>query len=299
MDENAPDKMTSVTSQRYYSSVQYLLPADREETARLNAQHLIIVKAFENRLSLAPLNLVAGDKVLESAAGSGIWALEFSAENHANGINVDIECIDLSSKQFPPTGTYPSNINFSVHSIISLPLSWTNTFAYAHQRLIVLALNDSLWRQAIAELYRVLQPGGYLELVEFETKRFHCGVGPSSNKLCSLVDELFAEKGIIQDVSTYLCPLLEEIGFVNVRCEVRDVPIGRRQCVVQSGAGYTGEQWGEGWMGVKVPVVKGGGYGVINTEEEFDVLVRDSVREWNESKGLFTSFYAILANKPY
>lgn len=95
MDENAPDKMTSVTSQRYYSSVQYLLPADREETARfvcnnsyftylltmyhrLDAQHLIIVKAFENRLSLAPLNLVAGDKVLESAAGSGTAILAHS-----------------------------------------------------------------------------------------------------------------------------------------------------------------------------------------------------------------------------
>ncbi|KAJ3862965.1 hypothetical protein EV359DRAFT_65198 [Lentinula novae-zelandiae] len=298
MDEHARDKVTSVTSPRYYPSVQCLLPADREEAARLDAQHLIIVQAFENWLSLAPLKLVAGDKVQQEAVrlfshthntGSyylikGIWALEFSAENDTNGVKVDIECIGLSSKQFPPTGTYTSKIHFSVHSIISLPLSWTNTFAYAHQRLIVLALNDSLWRQAIAELYRVLQPGGYLELVEFKTKRFHCGVGPSFNKLWSLVDDLFVEKGIIQGVLTYLCPLLGEMGFVNVRCQVRDVPVGGRQCVFQSGAGYTGEKWGEGWMGVKVPVVKGGGYGVVNMKEEFDVLLGPSaaIQVWWE-----------------
>ncbi|KAJ4470959.1 hypothetical protein J3R30DRAFT_3532531 [Lentinula aciculospora] len=281
--------------QRYYPSPQYLLPADEKEAIRLDAQHLIIVKAFENRLSLAPLTLTAGDKVLESAAGSGIWALEFAALNIVNGAAVDIECIDISSRQFP--SIHPAHIHFSVQSVANLPYEWTNTFAYAHQRLIVLAMNASLWRSAISEMYRVLRPGGWLELVEFETERFHCGVGPSSNKLCSLVDKLFAEKGIIQDVSVYLCPLLEEVGFIDVQSETRDVPVGGRR-VVEGGNGYTGEEWGEGWMGIKVPVVNGGGYGVVNTAEEFDGLLQNSVREWNNSKEVHTSFYTILARKP-
>ncbi|GAW02523.1 hypothetical protein LENED_004185 [Lentinula edodes] len=63
MDEHTRDKVTSMTSPRYYPSVQCLLPADQEEAARSDAQHLIIVQAFENWLSLAPLKLVAGDKV--------------------------------------------------------------------------------------------------------------------------------------------------------------------------------------------------------------------------------------------
>lgn len=38
---------------------------------RLNLQHRIIIRAFENQLAVAPLNLKSGDRVLESGAGSG------------------------------------------------------------------------------------------------------------------------------------------------------------------------------------------------------------------------------------
>lgn len=67
---------------------EYLLPADRRETERLvcfivfprsltktvfrlNFQHRIIIRAFENQLAVAPLSLKSGDRVLESGAGSG------------------------------------------------------------------------------------------------------------------------------------------------------------------------------------------------------------------------------------
>ncbi|KAJ3753624.1 hypothetical protein EV360DRAFT_74367 [Lentinula raphanica] len=289
--------MSVQEQQRHYPSTQYLLPADQEEALRLNGQHRIVTKAFEDRLFLAPLNLMSGDKVLESAAGSGIWAIDFSADHSSKGIDIDIECIDITAQQYPEIS--PPNIHFSVHSITSLPPQWTNTFSYAHQRLIVLAMNDALWRSAIKELFRVLKPGGWLELVEFETKRFHySGVGPSSEKLCSVAEKLFTAKGIVQGVSDYLRPLLAETGFVDIDCQNRDVPVGGRRSTAEGGNGYTGEQWGEGWMGVKVPVLKGGGYGVANTSEEFDALVQASVKEWNESKEVYTTFYTIAARKP-
>lgn len=79
----------SQNTTRHYTSEQYLLPADTVETARfvwifsgcdlhdkfepcrLNHQHAWITQAFENRLHIAPVSLNTGDKVLESAAGSG------------------------------------------------------------------------------------------------------------------------------------------------------------------------------------------------------------------------------------
>ncbi|KAJ4472099.1 hypothetical protein J3R30DRAFT_1034351 [Lentinula aciculospora] len=279
---------------RYYASTQYILPADQAETARLNEQHIIILKAFENRLFLAPLNLNTGDRVLESAAGSGIWAVEFAEANHVNGNEVEIECIDISSKQFPTTPG-PPHVHFSIHSVTSLPLEWVNTFSYIHQRFVVLALNDSLWRSSIKELFRVLKLGGWIELVELETKRLHSNLGPCTDKLCSWVDKLYAEKGIIQDISVYLCPILEEAGFIDVHCETREVPVGG--LVKQVGNGYTGEHCGKVCMAMKEFLINKGVSDFV-TEKEFDELVEGAVPEWNNSKDAYVRYYTIFAQKP-
>ncbi|KAJ4472098.1 hypothetical protein J3R30DRAFT_1034336 [Lentinula aciculospora] len=258
--------------ERYYVSTEYLLPADKAETVRLNEQHSMIIKAFENRLFLAPVNFNNGDKVLESAAGSGIWALAFAAENMVNSVELDIECIDISPKQFPTS--YPSHIHFSVHSVVKLPLEWTNTFSYIHQRFIGFAMNDLLWNSAINELFRVTQSGGWIELFEIETKSLsYCDVGPSSNVLCSLWEAVTAQKGIIGNVSAYLCPLLEKTGFVHVHCETRDIPIGGRRGF-EGGNGYSGELWGEGWMAMKAPLIKKENSDAARVSEEYNALVQ-------------------------
>ncbi|KIK61455.1 hypothetical protein GYMLUDRAFT_43021, partial [Collybiopsis luxurians FD-317 M1] len=218
--------MTEDHRQRYYASEQYLLPADKTEIARLDLQHRVFTKAFENRLSLAPLKLQSGDRVLESAAGTGIWAPEFSEENSKNGIILDIEYIDISDKQF--LRKPPPNIHFSLRSAIDLPAEWNETFSYVHQRLIIVALNDSLWRKAISEFFRVLLPGGWLEIVEIDTNCYRDSyVGPYTNKLQALTLSMFAEKGMLVDLAPYFPPLLKEIGFVDVQFEVRRARIGR------------------------------------------------------------------------
>ncbi|KIK66223.1 hypothetical protein GYMLUDRAFT_239209 [Collybiopsis luxurians FD-317 M1] len=273
--------MDEYNQQRYYASKQYLLPNDKPETSR----------AFENRLSLAPLELQTGDRVLESGAGTGIWALEFSEQHKDEGIELDIECTDISDKQFPQS--HPSNIRFSLHSVLDLPEEWSGTFLYAHQRLLVAAMNDARWRKAISELFRVLLPGGWVELVETEAKDFRFAVGPYSEKLTSLIKSMYAEKGVIGNLGAYLPPLMEEAGFVNVRCEARHLPIGES---VENG--YLSEEWRDLWKGMKQPFLEGGGYGYVETEEEIDEMLERSTLEWNNLNEASCTFYTILARKP-
>ncbi|KIK61405.1 hypothetical protein GYMLUDRAFT_42989 [Collybiopsis luxurians FD-317 M1] len=283
--------MVELNQQRYYASEQYLLPADAAETTRLNAQHRIIVKAFGNKLSLAPMNLKSGDRVLESAAGTGIWALEFFEKKRQEGVNIKIECIDISDKQFP--GKYPSNIHFSLHSVTDLPAEWSSRFSYAHQRLLITAMNDSLWHKTISELFRVLEPGGWVELVEIEGKDRHFDVGPHSAKLQALVLKMYAAKGCIGDLAVYLPPLLEEAGFLDVRCEARDVTIGRSgEC------GYRSTEFRDLWQGMKSSVLKGSGFGLVETEQEFEELLQESMHEWDNSNKATSTFYTIVARKP-
>ncbi|KIK61451.1 hypothetical protein GYMLUDRAFT_243627 [Collybiopsis luxurians FD-317 M1] len=284
--------MDELTPGRYYASEQYLLPADEAETARLGLQHRVFSKSFENRISLAPLNLQSGGRVLESAAGTGIWALEFFKESSKNGIVLDMECIDISDKQFPQK--FPPNVHFSVRSVIDLPAEWNSNFSYVHQRLLVLALDDSLWRKVISEFFRVLLPGGWLELVEIDTSCYRDYVGPCTNSLQSLALSMFAEKGIIVDMANYFPPLLEETGFVDVRCEVRRVRIG------QSGEnGYRSDEIGNFFRGLKRDVVNGGGYGIVRTEEDYEELLKGCELEWNiHSDEAYVYHYAFLARKP-
>ncbi|KAJ3875562.1 hypothetical protein F5051DRAFT_333623, partial [Lentinula edodes] len=184
---------------------------------RLNTQHNMIINAF-GKLSVAPTILTTGDRVLESAAGS---ALEFSEKNRVEGVTLEIECIDISSAQFP--STHPSEIHFTVNSVVNLPNpDWTDTVSFAHQRLLVAAMNDTLWRSAVAELFRAIKPGGWVELVKIEAQDFSSwSVSPNSTRLASLINGLCGGKGVTGDLSVYLPVILKEGGFVNVQCDGR------------------------------------------------------------------------------
>ncbi|KAJ4469164.1 hypothetical protein C8R41DRAFT_778214, partial [Lentinula lateritia] len=270
---------------------------------RLNAQHNIITNAFGGKLSVAPINLATGDRVLESAAGSGIWALEFFETNRADGITLDIECIDISSEQFPTT--HPPEIKFSVNSVVNLPNhEWTERFSFAHQRLLVSAMNDSLWHLAVAELFRVVKPGAWVELVEIEAQGFGSwSVGPHSTKLAFLINTMYDKRGVIGDLSVYLPLILKEAGFVDIKCEARHAPIGGEADAAAPHKftqvkGFDSEMWRELWMGMKEPVIEAGGYGIVKTVEEYDSLVQGAAAEWKTSKEAYTTFYAILARKP-
>ncbi|KAF5383925.1 hypothetical protein D9757_007409 [Collybiopsis confluens] len=294
MDVNKhPSRMDSdLKDQRYYASQEYILPADQSETRRLNLQHRTIVRAYENRLFLAPVTLNSGDRVLESGAGTGIWAFEFFRKNEREGIVLDIECTDISDQQFPEA--YPPNIHFSVHSVIELPREWTGTFSYVHQRLLIGALDDSRWRKALSELFRVLAHGGWVELVEHDATESSFDVGPHSKKLVSLLSVMYADRGIISNLGTYLPRILEEVGFVDVHWEARRTTIGPSE-----EDGYRSEEFREIYMGMKQAVVNAGGYGFVQTGEEYAELLQGSTKEWNDLNGEANyGFYSVFARKP-
>ncbi|KAF5377393.1 hypothetical protein D9757_009708 [Collybiopsis confluens] len=277
--------------QRYYASEHYLLPADMNESARLDAQHRSIVRAFENRLSLIPMtNFKTGDRVLESAAGTGIWAIDFFETNANKGVILDIECTDLSDRQFHKLQGHP-NIHYSLHSVTDFPAEWTDRFAYIHQRFLVVALNESLWQQAVNEMFRTLSPGGWLELVEMDLKNWLFNVGPYSKKIHSLMFALYAEKGIVIDLPAYLPPLLEKAGFVDIQCEARALPIGSLP-----DKAYRSEEFGAGCRGLMGPLLE---YGLIETEEEYENMVQESVREWDSSNEASLACFTVIARKPY
>ncbi|OAD06794.1 hypothetical protein MUCCIDRAFT_155396 [Mucor lusitanicus CBS 277.49] len=65
-----------------------------------------------------------------------------------------------------PTTIRPENVKFELHNILNgLPYP-DQTFDYVHMRLLITGLRTEEWPIVIAEIHRVLKPGGLVQLVE-------------------------------------------------------------------------------------------------------------------------------------
>lgn len=65
-----------------------------------------------------------------------------------------------------PTTIRPENVNFEIYNVLSgLPYP-DNTFDFVNMRFMLSAFAVSDWPVVLKETYRVLKPGGVIELME-------------------------------------------------------------------------------------------------------------------------------------
>jgi len=275
---------------------------------RLHLQHRLLKRTFDNRLIMAPVELLEGDVILESGTGSGkpqfiftcstssnhmlscafcsgIWMLDAAGEIPSN---VDMHGIDIESRLFPLS--HPSNMGFSKASVTSLPRDWSSAFAFVHQRLLVAALQKPDWERAICEIHRVLAPGGWVQLDEVGAWK----AGAITAKHQSLVQKLFQAKGLVLDCASYIPAMLAQAGFTNIRVEEKSIPLGKW-------AGDHGVDGAANFIGVfrsmKTPILKAGGLGFVRSEQQFDRLLDQVELEWDQTPGAEIKFYIFCAQK--
>jgi hypothetical protein len=138
-------------------------------------------KAYENRLILAPVVLASCDHVLDSGTGGGMvqkmvlyhsmesiysggsasWLLDLAGQVSPE---VFLRGIDIESRIF--LSNPASNIHLSTDSVTKLPASWSSTFILVHQRHLILGLTFNDWQAAFKEMYRIIVPGGWVNLFE-------------------------------------------------------------------------------------------------------------------------------------
>ncbi|KIJ40420.1 hypothetical protein M422DRAFT_173752 [Sphaerobolus stellatus SS14] len=278
---------------RTYASEGYVLPSDEQErqrllfsllALRLVLQHNVLKAAFGNRVLLAPLPAVEDLKVLECGTGSGIWLLDLATELKGNFHGFDIE-----SRLFPRNA--PGNLFFTMNSVTRMPEWWAESYGLVHQRLLLAALNAYQWKEAINEMYRVLIPGGSVQLGEAGPWKS----GSVTEKHQTLVQNLFESRGLLLDCAVHIPQMLSNAGFIEIKTEVKTIPLGRW-------AGQTGIDGRDNFMGVfrgmKTPVLKMGGLGFVQSEAEFDRLLDEVEVEWDATPGSEIEFFIFTAQKP-
>ncbi|WYZ45079.1 hypothetical protein EsH8_VIII_000395 [Colletotrichum jinshuiense] len=139
---------------------KYIMPNDERENDRLDLQHNLFLRTFDDRLGTAPPNKRDSNvgRVLDVGTGSGIWAIDFGDEHP----DAEVIGVDLSAVQ---PAFVPPNVQFEIDDIEE---SWTfsRPFDYIHSRMMTGSIRD--WNKYAKLCYDNLSPGGYLELNEVD-----------------------------------------------------------------------------------------------------------------------------------
>ncbi|TRM67039.1 S-adenosyl-L-methionine-dependent methyltransferase [Schizophyllum amplum] len=273
---------TPTSEPRVYHAVsQYLLPCDEPEGERLLLQHKVIKDLYEGRLVIAPIDLAQPLFILDCGTGAGVWLLDVARTAHPSSV---LHGIDISARLFP-LAARPPNVSLAVTSVTALPAAWAGRFDLVHQRLLYLALQRTQWEAALAGIFRVLRPGGWVQLGEAGRWR----AGEAAARLSGLIGRLLVEHELAWDVDV-LPRLLAGAGFVDIKIEERDTPM----------AGEEGRDARVNLMNVfrsmKTPFMRT--RGLVQSEAELDALFDAAERECEETPDSSAMFYMICARKP-
>ncbi|KAF7731423.1 hypothetical protein EC973_000231 [Apophysomyces ossiformis] len=146
----------------------YCLPRDDEEADRLSALHSAIKFVHgDNLLGAAKAFLsesIDVARVLDVGCGAGTWIMDTAADYE------DHEFIGIDVADMFPKSVMPPNVHFIKHDILKgLPFP-DRSMDIVHMRLMQLAFRTYEWPFIVSEIYRVLKPGGYVQIVEAEEK---------------------------------------------------------------------------------------------------------------------------------
>lgn len=201
---------------RYHcdSEVAYVLPNDDDEADRVHQQHWILRYALQSNYQ-APLTdqLEKGITVLDSGCGPATWTFEMGeAWPNSTFHGIDASCVF-------PENIKPANVEFVLGNIAKEIPYADNTFDYVHQRLLLLGLTNDDWDNALKELYRVLKPGGYIEIAEPDLQDLE-NMGPTLRKLQYTMSDMLKSRSMPNKVACELEDRLIKAGFVSTKLKV-------------------------------------------------------------------------------
>ncbi|KAL5336185.1 S-adenosyl-L-methionine-dependent methyltransferase [Aspergillus crustosus] len=195
-------------------------PIDDDEAERLDLQHRILSRVFDNRLVFPPISRLR--RVLDCGYGSGSWAIDVAEQNP----DCDVIGVDIYPLMNPDDT--PENLWLQVDDL-NRPFTFSpNYFDLVHSRLLAAGVNRARWPSYIQDIKRVLKPGGWVQMVEiyFNVQSDNGSIN-EGHALRQWSSQLMRSMEEIKDlrVGTRLRSLLTVAGFTEVDAKMIPLPL--------------------------------------------------------------------------
>ncbi|KAF9059002.1 hypothetical protein BDP27DRAFT_1453577 [Rhodocollybia butyracea] len=270
------------TEERPFVSHYILKSHTEEERERLDwqNQHLTQVLCDGQLIYVPKFSLDPGDEILDSAAGTAKYLPPHSFSYWYR----------YQSTSLPHP--IPQNVTFAVHTVTNLPESWSSKFSLVNQRLIFGALTHEQWGMALSELYRILKPGGWIQLLESGPE-----TSISSGSMKRYADAFataFVNSGLVLNLTETLGQRLEHAGFVNIQKRTTALPRLDSQDVDFEFKGQ------KRLIMASIPTLKPAflATGMFESEDEIDALHKGIDEEWNAPSQFRWHYTVAYAQKP-
>ncbi|KAI8879969.1 hypothetical protein K501DRAFT_161704, partial [Backusella circina FSU 941] len=153
-----------------------LLTATEEESERIQLKNDLVKLAFECEYTLPiDFNDFNQGRILDIGCGPGSWCLDISSKFPS----IHVTGIDCEDGMFPDPATIPDNCTFQKHNLLETNLvdqfDQYTQFDYIHIRFMNLSLTAEQYSKVVADCWRLLKRGGYLELMEIDMTIYNPG----------------------------------------------------------------------------------------------------------------------------
>lgn len=145
------------------ADTDYKLRRDNRESLRLTTQHYCLTERQGWLLHPdigAALSKIQNPQIVDVATGTGIWAID-AARSYPSA---SVTGLDISDAQYPPTWTWPQNLDFGILDLLGdIPSHLEGKFDIVHCRLL-LAAGPNVDKSIFIERFsKLLKPGGWLQ----------------------------------------------------------------------------------------------------------------------------------------
>ncbi|PNY24681.1 Uncharacterized protein TCAP_05379 [Tolypocladium capitatum] len=199
---------------------EYYMPNDEIEQLRLSLQHQVLLHLLDGDVTCVPLQ--DPRYVLDVGTGTGEWAIRMAELfPHCEVVGTDISAI-------AETKSVPMNVFFEIEDAEEWDRP-TDYYDLIHFRCMEGAFRD--WRFIHDRVYDSLKPGGWIEMIEFDStesvKIWFTAFSEDSPMFDMSRDlNIAAEKvGRKRGISHMDPELLLEAGFVDVRATEHSIPM--------------------------------------------------------------------------